>query len=241
MKTAKFQFVGRNGEKVLGTVVLKADQKVSVSLNSFPSGYSSSALKYQAKHLGYAIAKADFVHEAITSLKVVNDTSKLITELFEKTADLKEAFIIKTKEYSFRYFENAKKKLLIPVKEWYDEYEIKYNPETLMLDSKEYNRKNLYRMRAAVDNLKSIVSKGFEKFEAGEVKTAINHYESSIRKLASRLTDKGITDDSNFEIVSGRVGHNFECTIKHGNETTRAWTIIAEGEINRAHFRYLVK
>jgi hypothetical protein len=65
------------------------------------------------------------------------------------------------------------------------------------------------------------------------------HYESSLIKLAARLTAKGVEGD--MEITSGWVGQNFEVNIKHSKGVTRAWTIVAEGPIVRAHYRYLVK
>lgn len=87
----------------------------------------------------------------------------------------------------------------------------------------------------------SITGMGLEKFTEKEVKFAENHYMGSIGKLATRLNSLGITDDSNFKVESGRVGQNFECYIKHEKGITKAWTIIAEGPIQRPHYRYLVK
>ena len=70
---------------------------------------------------------------------------------------------------------------------------------------------------------------------------AERHYANSIEKLAERLNQKGIKDDTEMIIKSGYVGVNFEITIEHNGLITKAWTIIAEGPIQRPHYRYLVK
>lgn len=81
----------------------------------------------------------------------------------------------------------------------------------------------------------------FEKLEEKEVKYAELHYESSIQKLAARLEKKGVTED--FIIQTSRIGVNIETVItsKDGKITVKAWTIIAEGPIQKPHYRYLVK
>jgi hypothetical protein len=59
--------------------------------------------------------------------------------------------------------------------------------------------------------------------------------------LSNCLNSKGITNDIPFTVNSARVGVNFECIIKTVDITVKAWTIIAEGPINRPHYRYLIK
>jgi hypothetical protein len=71
-------------------------------------------------------------------------------------------------------------------------------------------------------------------------KIAIEHYEFSIEKLAERIIKKGLNQD-NLKIVTSHIGVNIETTINDGNKTVRAFTIIAEGEIQKPHYRYLVK
>lgn len=80
---------------------------------------------------------------------------------------------------------------------------------------------------------------GKEGFIAREVKAAEIHYSNSIVKLADAIAKKGMGDD--LTITSARVGVNFEATITDGRKTVRAFTIVAEGQIQRPHYRYLVK
>jgi hypothetical protein len=51
---------------------------------------------------------------------------------------------------------------------------------------------------------------------------------------------KGI-DINNMKVVSGYVGVNVEMTISDGDKYVKAWTIVAEGTVQRPHYRYLVK
>ena len=85
-----------------------------------------------------------------------------------------------------------------------------------------------------------IVDGGYEKFLQSELDNAQRHYEDSVLKLALRITAKAF-DINKMKVTTGRVGMNIETTITDGTETIEAWTIIAEGEINRPHYRYLVR
>lgn len=75
----------------------------------------------------------------------------------------------------------------------------------------------------------------FEK----NIKKAEKTFESKLLKLSLRLSDKEFTNK--VEIKSASVGVNFEATLVEGDKTVSAYTIIAEGEIQRPHYRYLIK
>lgn len=89
-------------------------------------------------------------------------------------------------------------------------------------------------------NAKSIMRAGKEVFVQKAEKNAIEHYNTSIDKLILRLISKGVVEGK-AEIKSGWVGTNLELVVTVGEITVKAWTIIAEGEIQRPHYRYLVK
>lgn len=72
------------------------------------------------------------------------------------------------------------------------------------------------------------------------VKNAKEHYEISIEKLAARIQKKGLNLDK-LKTSTSHIGVNIETTLTDGNKTVRAFTIIAEGEIQRPHYRYLIK
>ena len=72
------------------------------------------------------------------------------------------------------------------------------------------------------------------------LKTAILHYEQSIQKLAFRIKGKGMNEDK-IQVCNTYIGVNIETTITDGDKTINAFTIIAAGDIQRPHYRYLFK
>lgn len=66
------------------------------------------------------------------------------------------------------------------------------------------------------------------------------HYEQSIEKLAFRIAQKGLNQES-LTVTTSHIGVNIETTLTDGIKTVRAFTIIASGEIQKPHYRYLVK
>ena len=72
------------------------------------------------------------------------------------------------------------------------------------------------------------------------IKTAKNHYENSLLKLVKRVSVKGLNLET-LEIKRSGIGINIEMLLTDGEKTVRAWTIVAEGPVQRPHYRYLVK
>jgi hypothetical protein len=85
-----------------------------------------------------------------------------------------------------------------------------------------------------------ILSMRIETYTAKQLKKAELHFECSINKLALRILKKGI-DVSKLTMKTGHVGLNIETVLTDGIKSVKAWTIIAEGEIQCPHYRYLVK
>jgi hypothetical protein len=143
---------------------------------------------------------------------------------------LRVIFIQKTKEWTESYFN-----YLIKIKKEYDSF------TTIDLrDNVKKNRFNdidkvLYRQGGY-----NILYMGLKKFIIKEEKSAELHYSNSILKLSERIIKKGINVDK-LEMITGVVGVNIETTLTDGEKTVKAWTIIAEGEIQKPHYRYLVK
>jgi len=242
MKKACFKYQVDKNRSIYGQVILKDDGKISISLQD--AKYFSYANKHQAKNLGKKIVEAGFIHEAIYG-KVENTESSqgLKAQLIELTSDFKADYIVKVKEAAKNKFADFKEKNARSFEEWMIAWNIPMAEKKAPNFSAwplSYNRE-YYKMRSKIDSIQQIVSAGFEKYEAKEVKAAENHYSDALAKLAYRLNQKGIIDGSDFNILTARVGVNIEITIKHGQEITKAWTIIAEGPIQKAHFRYLVK
>jgi hypothetical protein len=202
-------------------------------------GYCA-AERYQIKE---AVAKAWPSRNPDIFFSIKESNNGLVETLRKHTQDLYEVFIEKTKEYAARMHKVATDNYNQPLASFYPSYGIEL--ETVESYGRIIERVTEKTRRAYTELQRNrskwyeIASKPFEVFEAKEVKHANDHYESSLLRLAARLEAKGIKGD--FTAVSGRVGLNFEVVIRHGDTTTRAWTIIAEGPIVRAHYRYLVK
>ena len=86
----------------------------------------------------------------------------------------------------------------------------------------------------------SVLRNEQDKYIADSVKNAEAHYEQSIEKLAARVEKKNL-EISNLKVETAHVGVNIETVLTDGNKKVVAYTIIAEGEIQRPHYRYLVK
>lgn len=81
-----------------------------------------------------------------------------------------------------------------------------------------------------------------ESLESHFIKTvsdADKNFTAKLAKLSVRLGEFSFSN--NFEILSAHTGVNFEATLVEGDKKVRAYTIIAEGKIQRPHYRYLVK
>ena len=71
-------------------------------------------------------------------------------------------------------------------------------------------------------------------------KQAEKHYFNSIDRLAYRIQKKQL-NESNLTLKTSYIDQNISTTISDGDKTVRAYTIIACGDVQRPHYRYLVK
>lgn len=90
------------------------------------------------------------------------------------------------------------------------------------------------------NNIKRIQSKGLASFVSESKKDAEEHYISSIEKLASKIAEKGLVL-SKLKVKTVQLGVNLEIVLTDGNKTVKAFTIIASGDIQKPHYRYLIK
>lgn len=73
-----------------------------------------------------------------------------------------------------------------------------------------------------------------------QLKNAQSHYEVSIEKLADKIIVKSL-NINDMKIEYSHIGRNVDILFVDGNKQVKAQTILAQGEINRPHYRYLVK
>jgi len=215
----------RGTKNVYGSIKFKND-KLSISIQD------RNYLGYFASEAERRVIKEFENYKTSPIFKsIIETSSNIIDDLRIATQELKANYIVKTKETAKRMFDNAIEKipnLKIAKKIAWENY--------LIDRSKVYEYNSITK---EIEKLEKITSNGFESFLNSELKHAELHYESSLNKLAERLIVKGISE--NYAIKSGYVGINFEVTITHELGSVKAWTIIAEGPVQRAHYRYLVK
>lgn len=177
-----------------------------------------------------------------------NKMTPILQQLTEQTQDLKEQFITQTENWAERNYNILAERLNWKDADWCKYLDI--TPEVKKdYKGQEYVSfpKNFYNTSKAktLDNAKKearyITGFGLEEYIKREIKGAKDHYESSLLKLVDRLNKKGIIDGSDFTITKARIGVNLEITIKHDGKLTKAWTIVAEGDVQRPHYRYLIK
>ena len=79
-----------------------------------------------------------------------------------------------------------------------------------------------------------------QEFVNKSLERAKNHYEDSIKKLASRIQKKEL-DLDNLKFIHSSLGINFNCVITDNEKILKAWTIVASGPIQKPHYRFLIK
>lgn len=191
---------------------------------------------------------------------------KLIEDLKGQTVELKALYLTETESWAKKEFAKMITLNEQPIEKWYERFDVstemqyshhgcvlskqKYEnmredwksevKEYLSPQSKEYGRKNLYKMRDTMHRLQSDIKLGLEFFISKALKNAEAHYEDSIFKLAFRVIKKGL-DVDNLSLSSTTLDRNFTTRITDGVKVVVAFTILAWGPVNRPHYRYLIK
>lgn len=211
-----------SGKNRYGTITAKPDGKYSISI--FQSREYSPASNYRVKKVAEEIISSSFKHPSITQItgKVDEELFEdLVSKLTEQTQVLKQLFLEKTTEFANNKFKWAESHRNFS----YEDFVTRYG-------------KSYYQTR---EDIRIILTLGYNKFLEKELKNAEDHYTNSIYKLAQRLAEKGINTD--FEMTTSRLGVNIDTIIKSkdGSKTITASTIVASGPIQRPHYRYLIK
>ena len=171
----------------------------------------------------------------------------LIQVLRKETESLKTQFVEKRKTYASSYYD-----LCIRRKTWNEEEWCKYfgltpriaNPGTkgefLTYPSNFHNTSNARRLDRIKADIRSILNLSLEKYLKQEELNAITHYENSILKLADRISKKGLNIEK-LKTTTSHIGVNIETILTDDMKTVKAFTIVAGGEIQQPHYRYLIK
>jgi uncharacterized protein (DUF1697 family) len=172
--------------------------------------------------------------------------TNLTNILLAQTAEFKATFIAKTEQYAEREFNRASEMILWKEEQWCSflglepRTETRYGSTRITFPKNFYNTYHSRTYANALKKVAQIVRQGRGAFIIKAIDQAEKHYIQSIEKLAFKIQSKGLDIDA-IQVTSGFQGVNFECTITDGIKKVRAFTIIAEGEIIRPHYRYLIK
>jgi hypothetical protein len=168
--------------------------------------------------------------------------------LRENTQDLLEQYLESIKVGCENYLQSLKTKTEWREVDWCKYFGLeprKANEGTAMefltFPKNFYNSKLARKYERIKNDIYKIVRcNEYNKFLERELENGKKHYENSIYKLVDRLNKKGINE--NFEILEKKLGINFTMTLKSDTgKLVRCWTIVAEGPIQQAHYRFLVK
>lgn len=153
----------------------------------------------------------------------------LIDILTEETQTLKEQYIQFTSEWANQEFHR--------LRQWLKDYGIWERENWSKKEMRnEYHRKQ--KIQASIPY--EVFTNKIEQFVEKQIKNAEKHYIQSIAKLALRIEQKQL-NINNLKAVTSHIGVNIDTTLTDGEKVVRAFTIIANGEINRPHYRYLIK
>ena len=146
----------------------------------------------------------------------------LIEILKKETESLKIQYLEMTKKWAIKDFEY--------LRNWAIDYQkgkFRHNAQA---------EKKYYNLPYHITNPNGKVEQHVEKM----LKNAIEHYNLSIQKLSARIEKKGL-NQKNLKIITSHIGVNIETTLTDDIKKVRAYTIIAEGQVQRPHYRYLIK
>jgi hypothetical protein len=148
-----------------------------------------------------------------------NQMTNLMETLLEQTQELKKSYIKKTIEWSKEEYKR--------LKDFVNDYNTNYDSSK----SKKY-----YSLPYCVVNPNGNI----EDYTSMQTEKAEKHYFNSIQKLASRILKKGL-NESKLKMKTSYLDPNINTVITDGEKTISAFTIIASGNIQRPHYRYLIK
>jgi hypothetical protein len=173
---------------------------------------------------------------------------KLIEILLKETASLKSQYLEMTQQWSEIEFARVQKMREYKTADWCAHFGIEARVEIDKYTNKErvsfpkgfYNTKRSVTLQNLQTKVYSITNKGLQKYTEDCLKEAEYHYNNSINKLALRIEKKALNIDL-LKTLTSHVGVNIETTLTDGQKTVRAFTIIASGEVQKPHYRYLIK
>ena len=178
----------------------------------------------------------------------------LINILTAETKTLKEQYVEASKNWAIKIYQENQDKKTWRCEEWckFLGVEPRYKKQMAAKDGKMievsvpfypdgfFNTSASKTLDNAQKQVRKITNHTEESFLAEAINNAEKHYANSIEKLAYRINEKGL-DLNNLKVETAHISNNIETILTDGFKTVRAFTILAWGEVNAPHYRYLVK
>lgn len=178
--------------------------------------------------------------------------NNLSQKLHKETQQLKSDYITLTKRWANDYFNFCEKRLNWDKTEWANFIWVWtriVNPWTRMefidfeswkdrLDFTYSNANQKYRKYK--EESEKTVKLWLDWYIKKEIDKAIKHYEDSLTKLIDKIYEFWLIEN-NIIVKSAYMWTNIDITISDWIQEIHAYTIIAEGTIQRPHYRYLIK
>lgn len=178
----------------------------------------------------------------------------LSTMFFEQTKELKSTYLTTVKNWAYKNYSLNKEKEKWQIEQWLELIGVKpvYREVDAVKEGKyikltiphyptgfhnTHHAKLLDKLKKDVARFKNMT---LDDYLDLEVKTAEKHYNNSILKLTERIKNEQL-DLQNIKLSSSNIKENFETFITDGNKKIKAYTIIASGEVQKPHYRYLIK
>lgn len=171
----------------------------------------------------------------------------LIQTLRSETSPLLSAYLERVRQWSIHEFSQSEERFYFDETDWCKylgiEPEMKNagtSMQSLGFPKGFHNTKDAARKASIEMHDRGRLKLGLFYFIEKEQIAASEHYERSLEKLALRIESKGLNLET-LTVQNASIGMNLNITLSDGIKSVRAFTIVAEGLVQRPHYRYLIK
>jgi len=165
----------------------------------------------------------------------------IYNQIIKQTQDFKALYLVKVAEHAIKEFARYKSLANYTNQEWLEKHGVTVNYNFKLTGVRESYR----TISKAGDALRSkswrLSKMGEAAFVEKEVKNGEEHYKASIEKLTYRIVQKGLFTDKVLSITTNFLNQNLDCFVSDGTKTVHAFTILAWGDIQKPHYRFLIK
>jgi hypothetical protein len=227
------------------------DSKIEDFKNVFPQFQIYKDFRQSRQYeISYQIKAKGAISDIEKYLKSQEQTKNsplqpIIDLLKNELKPLRVIFIEKMKEWAIKDYNNCLRIAKMNREELLQKYGKEAEVKNCYTNLMEKKIVLDFNTRGMIEYCKNVVRKSLDEYIDKAKDQAEAHYQSSLIKLATRINRKDLNINNmkaNTEYSeANEVNINITTTLSDGIKSVKAWTIIASGEIQRPHYRYLVK